>query len=295
MLRDAVELVLPGGRVDRRLEDVLGGRGGLLRGQLADPARLGELGRPGDVHAEQVHARVLGGEPAHELVALAVGVAGQQVADDGVATGRLLVAGGDDLVELRRAGAAVQVDRRRPPGRSSRPRARSPAPPRRPSRPTGMTAAAPPSVVESSSTLRPGETLATWRSAHPRREQCQMFRVTARRDGRLARSRFLHIADGAPRKINLGRRPAYQVRPRCARVASISSRWTASNGRPPGRGDLQRGAARTEGVVVGQGHALQPQLPARKIGLGDARVVATEPAQVGDELLDRRPHGLGVR
>ena len=112
--RDGVELVLPGRRVDRRLEDSRGCLFLLLAGELADPAGLGELGRPGDVHAQDVHAVVVRGEPADELLTLAVGIARDQVRDDLVLASRGLVAVVEDLVETYVRGAAVDVDRRWP-------------------------------------------------------------------------------------------------------------------------------------------------------------------------------------
>ena len=46
----------------------------LLLGDRLDPAGLGELGGPDDVHADDVDVAVLGRQPAHELLALLVGV-----------------------------------------------------------------------------------------------------------------------------------------------------------------------------------------------------------------------------
>ena len=61
-----------------------------------------------------VHALVLGGEASDQLLALSVGVAGQEVADDLVGAVGLVVAELDQLVEARGGGAAEQVDGRDP-------------------------------------------------------------------------------------------------------------------------------------------------------------------------------------
>ena len=206
----------------------------LVAGQLPDPAGLGELGGPGHVHAQQVHAGVLRGEPADELVALAVGVAGQQVADDRVAAGRLLVAVGDDLVEAGAARAAVQVDDDALAARSSRPRARSPAPPRRAARPTadGRRRASPLSL----NPHRPSVQVKRLRSGAAHSRNGHSARTCGRGRDRTSRPSdhvFFTLRTGH-RQVGRGRR--YQTRPRCARVASISSRWTGSSGGRPDQG-----------------------------------------------------------
>ena len=258
------------------------------RGQLPDPARLGELGGPGHVHAEQVHAR----RPGRRAGGRA-GRAGRR---------RRWAAGCRRSCSARRpaalqsamilskpdaARAAVQVDddalRAARAGRErghQRRRAEQRGPPRRP--PARL-----PSVVESSSTLRPGETLAEWRSAQPRRAQCQNFRVRARRERPAVRSRFLHIAMAGRRSVRAD--GSYQMRPRWARVASISSRWTGSKGAARARGSPAR-CSRRRGCRRRRGS--RPATATARRGRSeslDARVVAVEPAQVVDEPLDRRP------
>ena len=111
VLRRGVELVLVPGGLQRAVERALFDLGPVLAGPLPDPVGAGELLRPGDVQAEQVHAAVLGGEPAHHLHPLVVGPARQHPVLDPVASLGLGVAAVDDLLEvlLRRV---VQVDRR---------------------------------------------------------------------------------------------------------------------------------------------------------------------------------------
>ena len=58
------------------VEHVVGQRRGLVVGERAEEVRLGELGHEHRVEAHEVDRAVVGRQPPHELLALAVGVAG---------------------------------------------------------------------------------------------------------------------------------------------------------------------------------------------------------------------------
>ncbi len=109
VLRRGVELAVPLRRLERAGEHVLLGLDLVLARPLLDPPGFGELGYPGHVEAQDVHRRVPRGEPAHHLLALTVGVAGQFVVDDLVASARLLVAVVHDRLEVVFRGV-VDVD-----------------------------------------------------------------------------------------------------------------------------------------------------------------------------------------
>src|SRR5690606_6369087 len=76
------------------------GRHAVRAGPWQDPAGLRELGNPSHVEPDDVHRLVARGEPAHELLALAIGVARQYVLFDRIATSRLSVAACEHLVEV---------------------------------------------------------------------------------------------------------------------------------------------------------------------------------------------------
>ncbi len=82
-----------------------------------DPAGLGELRRPGDVEAEDVHRRVGGGQAQGELLVLPVGRVGQVLDRDPVpAVGGLATLGGALDERPRKLREDVPVERDGPAG-----------------------------------------------------------------------------------------------------------------------------------------------------------------------------------
>jgi len=97
--RDVDHLALEARRLEHGVEDVLGGRRADLIRHREDPAGVGELAGPDDVHADEVDGVVLGAQAAHELLAGLAGVGGQELEADGVAPAGLLGAVRGDLLE----------------------------------------------------------------------------------------------------------------------------------------------------------------------------------------------------
>ena len=104
------QLAVPGRGVERPGQGVAFHRRLGRPGPRDDPPGLGELGLPRDVEAHDVHARVLRGQPAHQLLALLVRRARQlDVVDLVLAVGLLGAVVGPRLRGARRIRLVVVV------------------------------------------------------------------------------------------------------------------------------------------------------------------------------------------